>query len=79
MTDQKFIVRACILFEFRRGSKATVAAKNICEAFRDKALSERVCHQWFSRFEDVNFDFNDKERTGRPKETEDDAIQALLD
>ena len=42
MTDQTFIVRACMSYEFRRGSKATVAAKNICEAFGDQAVSERV-------------------------------------
>ena len=79
MTDQKFIVRACMLYEFRRGSKATVAAKNICEAFGKQAVSERVCQQWFSRFKNGDFDFNDKGRTGRPKQTEDDAIHALLD
>ena len=79
MTDQKFIVRARMLYEFRRGSKATVAAKNICEAFGNQAVSERVCQQWFSRFKNGDFDLNDKGRTSRPKETEDDAIQALLD
>ena len=68
-----------MLYEFRRGSKATVAAKNICEAFREQAVSERVCQQWFSRFKNGYFDFNVKERTGRPKQTEDDAIHALLD
>ena len=69
-----------MLYEFRRGIKATVAAKNICEAFGDQAVSERVCPQWFSRLKNGDFDsINVKERTGRPKETENDAIQALLD
>ena len=67
-----------MLYEFRCGSKATVAAKNICEAFGEQALSESVCQQWFSRFMNDDLDLNDKGRTGRPKETEDDAIQALL-
>ena len=68
-----------MLYEFRRGIKATVAAKNICETFGDQAVSERVCQQWFSRLKNGDFDFNDKERTGRPKERENDAIPALLD
>ena len=67
-----------MLYEFRRGSKATVAAKNICEAFGDQAVSERVCQQWFSRLKNGDFDFNDKGRTGRSKETECDAIKAYL-
>ena len=79
MTDQKFVIRSCMLYEFRRGNKATDAAKNICGAFGDQAVSVRVCQQWFSRFKNGDFDLNDKEHTGRPRETENDKIQALLD
>ena len=42
-------------------------------------LSERSCRKWFQKFENGEFDIDDKERTGRPKVYEDAELEALLD
>jgi len=45
----------------------------------DNALSETMCRDWFRRFNDDNFDLNDKKRENRPRKVEDCQLQALLD
>jgi len=45
----------------------------------DNALSETTCRDWFRRFNDDNFDLNDKKRENRPRKVKDCQLQALLD
>jgi len=49
------------------------------ETYGDNALSETTCRDWFCRFNDDNFDLNDKKRENRPRKVEDCQLQALLD
>jgi len=51
----------------------------LVEAYGDNALSETTCRDWYRRFNDDNFDLNDKKRENRPKKIEDCQLQALLD
>jgi histone-lysine N-methyltransferase SETMAR len=52
-------IRNCMLYEFRKGNKATVATKNINDVYPD-ALDVRKCQRWFSKFKTGNFDLNDE-------------------
>ena len=36
----------CMVFEFHKGSNATVATKNICDVY-PSALDVRKCQRWF--------------------------------
>ena len=51
------------------------------EAYGDNALSETTCRDWFRRFNDNNFNLNDKKRENRRenKKVENCQLQALLD
>jgi len=49
----------------------------LVEAYGDNILSETTCKDWFRRFNDDNFDLNDKKRENR--KVEDCQLQALLD
>ena len=42
------------------------------------ALSARSCREWFQKFNNVQFDIKDKERSERPRVYEDAELEALL-
>ncbi|GBP21246.1 Mariner Mos1 transposase [Eumeta japonica] len=47
------------------------ANRLLVEAYNEAALSVRICHEWFKKFEKCDFDVEDKDRSGRPKIYED--------
>ena len=71
-------IRHCMLFEFRKGSNATVATKNICDAYPN-SLDVRKCQRWFSKFKSGNFDISDSHRSGRPTTFDNDVLRAEVE
>ncbi|XP_076166383.1 lymphocyte-specific helicase isoform X3 [Ptiloglossa arizonensis] len=67
-----------MLFEFRKGSNATVATKNICDVYPN-ALDVRKCQRWFSKFKSGNFDLSDPYRSGRPTTLDNDVLSAEVE
>lgn len=79
MAPEKIHLRHCMLYEFRQGKKATEATATICSVYGEDALSVRVCQQWFVKFRNNNFDLEDEQRSGKPRQLTSDDLQALLD
>ena len=51
----------------------------LVKAYGEAALRERSCREWFQKFKNGEFDVEDKERGGRPKEYEDaELLESLL-
>ncbi|XP_011062294.1 PREDICTED: histone-lysine N-methyltransferase SETMAR-like [Acromyrmex echinatior] len=71
-------IRHCMLFEFHKGSNATVATKNICDVY-PSALDVRKCQRWFSKFKSGNFDLFDSYRSGRPTTLDNDMLRAEVE
>ena len=59
-------IRHCILYEFKKGSKAQQAARNIRSVYKNEAPSIRTCQRWFKQFESGNFTLGHSLRSGRP-------------
>ena len=59
--------------------KATEATAATCSVYGEDALSVRVCQQWFVKFRNNNFDLEDEQRSGKPRQLTSDDLQALLD
>lgn len=74
MNENKIHFRHILLYEFRKGTKAMIAMKNICDIYGESRISERTCRKWFKRFRDGNFDIEDDSRSGRHSKVNDDII-----
>ena len=87
MSVPKTVIRSCLLYEFKQGSKVKEATEKIRAVFGENCLSERTCRNWFSSFESGDFSISDKPRSGRPlaindgdlmKVIEEDSSQSLV-
>ena len=58
---------------------AAEAHRELQKVYRDAAVSETMCRDWFRRFKDVDFDVDDHPREGRPISFEGAELEALLD
>ena len=65
-------LREVMIFFFHSKKTAAEAHRELRKVYGDAALSETTCRDWFRRFEDGDFYFDDRPREGRPK-TFDDA------
>lgn len=71
-------IRHIMIYEYRKGNKATKATRNINEIYKN-ALSVRKCQRWFDRFQSGNFSIENLPR-GRPQtEVEDTALEELVE
>ncbi|KAK6756708.1 hypothetical protein RB195_014877 [Necator americanus] len=70
--------RHLLYFAFRRGQKATEAARDICAVYGEDAITARTARNWFAKFKNGNFDLDDSLRSGRPSDFDEDSLKALL-
>lgn len=49
------------------------------EVYNEAALSDKIRREWFQMFKNVDFDVEDKDRSGRPKIYEDAELEELLE
>ena len=70
-------VRNWLLYEYLRGSTATLAATNIND-INKAAINIRQAQEWFARFRSGDFNLNDHERSGRPSTTDDALLEELI-
>ena len=71
-------MRHCILYEFKKGSKASQAARNIRSVYKNEAPSIRTCQRWFKQFESENFTLEDSLRSGRPSSVPLKVLNAVV-
>ena len=66
-------------YEYRRGSNAAQAARNINDVYGANTTNQRTTCYWFARFRSGNFDLKNEPR-GRPKTLVDnDELKAIVE
>jgi [histone H3]-lysine36 N-dimethyltransferase SETMAR len=79
MAANKMLIRSCLLYEYKLGTKAAEAARKICTAFGDDAVSDRTAQKWFKKFSSGDFSLIDEARSGRPKIINNEDIKEVVE
>lgn len=79
MNVDKIHIRHVILFVFNSGKNTLEAKEMISQAYGDNIVSLSTIKNWYARFRKGDLSLEDKQRSGRPKETLDEELQALLE
>lgn len=79
MSVSNAVIRACLLYEFKLGTKGAEAARKICAAFGEGTISERTAQKWFHTFSTGDETLEDKPRSGRPKSLDLDQLKAAIE
>jgi transposase len=72
-------LRHILLYEYNHGVSAYQATKNINAIYGKSFVARGTAQIWFNRFKNMNFDMDDRSRTGRPIEVNDERVVSLLD
>jgi histone-lysine N-methyltransferase SETMAR len=78
MSLSKQNIRAIIFYEWKQGSKSSECLKKMCDTLGCNIVKIRTMQKWYQRFKAGNYDLEDEERSGRPKEINDEAIVDFL-
>lgn len=79
MDSKKVHFRHILLFYFKKGKSAANAHIKICDVYGSEAVTERTCQNWYKKFISGNFSLEDAVRSGRPLETSEDQMKAIIE
>ncbi|CAF4257720.1 unnamed protein product, partial [Rotaria sordida] len=60
-------------------NNASAAARNICAALGEGAVTDRTCRDWFKRFREGEMSLEDRPRSGRPIEYDIERLKVLIE
>lgn len=75
----KEYLRGILLHYFIQKKSAAESHRILVETYKEHALSETTCRDWFLSFKNDDFDLGDRERSGAPKKFQDKELEELLD
>lgn len=76
--DKALHIRHILLYEFNKGTKAAVAAREIRNVYGGECLTDRTAQRWFTQFEAQNFNLTDAHRSGRPSTLDESKLAELI-
>ena len=74
-----FEIHVLLRHYWKKGLFARAAAIEICEVEGEGTIGKTAAIKWFKRFEDGDFDFEDKPRSGRPSILDEEDLRAALE
>jgi histone-lysine N-methyltransferase SETMAR len=79
MFQEKIVLRGILRHYWRKGLSATAATEQICQIEGESVLNRTTAHRWFTRFNDGDTSLEDKPRSGRPIELDNDDLLTALE
>jgi transposase len=71
-------IRALLRHYWKQNSKATEAAKKICEMEGEGVISNCTAQNWFRRFSDGDTSLEDEPRSGSPVTVDSEALREAV-
>lgn len=75
---QKRVLAGILLHYFIPKRSAAEVCRILVQTYSDDALSETTCRDWFKCFKNNDFDIEDKEHFGAPRQFVNEELEALL-
>ena len=72
-------LRVLLRHYWRQNLDAKAAAEAICHVEGEGTVAPRTAQKWFKRFNEGDFDLEDRQRSGRPTVLDEGDLQAALD
>ena len=79
MNTNKSKIRERLLHEFQLGHSVTEAGQNVCQALGYEAVKPTCAKKWFRKFREGDTNIEDKNRPGRSKEVDRDAVHEAIE
>lgn len=74
-----FEIRVLLRHYWKKGLSTRAAAEAICEVEGERTVGKTSAFKWFKRFNDGDFDLEDKPRSGRPSNLDNEDLRAALE
>lgn len=74
----KFEIRVLLRHYWKKGLTTRDAAEAICDVEGEGTTAQRTAAKWFKRFNEGDFDLEDKPRSGAPRKLDESDLQAEL-
>ena len=79
MSTDKSIIRACMLYEFKLGTKTYECYQRLIKAFSNDAVSEITVKRWFAKFRSGDLSIEISPIQGRPKTFSDSDLEKKVE
>ena len=79
MVDQKYVLRTCLLYDFKMGKNAADSHRDLCSAFGEQVITERSCQLWFAQFRDGNESLEDESHGHRATAIDNNELEQLIE
>ncbi|RCN24742.1 hypothetical protein ANCCAN_29556 [Ancylostoma caninum] len=79
MTDHKYRLRVCMLYDFKQGKTAAESHCSLCNAFGEDVISERQCRRWFDRFHNGDESLEYEEYQRRRQAVDNNALKEAVE
>ncbi len=74
----KPMIRAVLFYDFKLGINAAESSRRIC-TIGEETISVRCAQDWFQRFRSDDFCLEDRSRSGRPSDFDDDRLRQFVE
>uniref|UniRef100_A0A1I7T744 HTH_48 domain-containing protein n=2 Tax=Caenorhabditis tropicalis TaxID=1561998 RepID=A0A1I7T744_9PELO len=79
MTDPKFLMRACLWYDFKKHTTSAASFRTLSEIFDDKVLTQTQVYEWFEQFKTSDDSLEDNGRGNPPQTIHNDILKQVIE